>query len=269
MIWDGKILVDAHVHCHRNLEPTAFLNHAARNFVTAAAASGVRPAGGVLLFSEMPDANVFAEMSASGEAGDWRIRSTGEAISLVAERVDALPLLLVAGRQIVTREGLEILILGAPGPFAESVDLATGVAMGQAAGGLAVLPWGFGKWWGRRGRVLDRFLARATPGMVFLGDNGGRLAGAAEPRQFARARERRIPILPGSDPLPLASDAHRAGSYGCVLDGPLDPDRPAAALKARLLALREQPPGFGRLQPFWHFLANQLGMQWRKRMAGS
>ncbi len=257
------------MHCHRNLDPSAFLNHAARNFVMAAAASSGRPAGGVLLFSEMPDANVFAEMAASGEVGDWAIRPTGEPISLVAERVDALPLLLVAGRQIVTREGLEILILGATGPFTETVDLPTGVAMGQAAGGLAVLPWGFGKWWGSRGRVLDAFLATATPGTVFLGDNGGRLAGAGEPHQFARARERRIPILPGSDPLPLDGDAHRAGSYGFVVDGPLDPTRPAAALKARLLALRQQPPGFGRLQPFWHFLANQFGMQWRKRMAAS
>ncbi len=257
------------MHCHRNIEPTAFLDHAARNFVTSGAASGARPAGGVLLFSEMSDANMFAEMSASGKVGDWTIRPTGEDVSLVAERQGALPLLLVAGCQIVTREGLEILILGAPGPFGESVDLATGVAMGQAAGGLAVVPWGFGKWWGRRGKVLDRFLATATAGNVFLGDNGGRLAGAGAPRQFARARERSIPVLPGSDPLPLDGDAHRAGSYGFVLDGPLDSTRPFADLKARLLALREQPQGFGRLQPFWHFIANQLGMQWRKRMPAS
>ena len=141
--------------------------------------------------------------------------------------------------------------------------------MGLAAGGLAVLPWGFGKWWGRRGRVLDRFLETADPGRVFLGDNGGRFAGAGEPRQFALARRRSIPILPGSDPLPLAGDAHRVGSYGFVLDGPLDSTRPAAALKARLLALRDQPRGYGRLQPLWHFLANQLGMQWRKRTTGS
>jgi hypothetical protein len=257
------------VHCHRNLGPVAFLDHAARNFCAGATACGLRPAVGVLLFSEMPEAGVFAGIGACERVGDWAIRPTGEAVSLIAERPGALPLVLVAGRQIVTREGLEILILGAPGPFAESVDLATGVAMGQAAGGLAVLPWGFGKWWGRRGRILDRFLATATPGTVFLGDNGGRFAGAGAPAQFALARRRCIPILPGSDPLPLPGDAHRAGSYGFALDGPLDSTRPAAALKARLLAMRDQPRGFGRLQPLWRFLANQVGMQWRKRMPGS
>ncbi len=263
-------MIDAHVHCHAGVSPARFLDHAVSNIAAAAAARGIRPAAAWLLFTEMAADDAFADFAAAARAGSpldgWRLRCTGEAVSLIAEGPAAFPLVLVAGRQIVTSEGLEVLAVGCRGPFAEGQDLATTVAAVQASDGLAVLPWGFGKWWGRRGAVLSDVLERATPGRLFLGDNGGRLAMASPPAAFAAAAARTIWVLPGSDPLPISAEAETAaGRYGFVLEAVVNADRPAAGLKQRLLALREQPASFGNRQSLLPFVGRQLAMQWRKR----
>jgi hypothetical protein len=266
----GTFMVDAHVHCHACVAPARFLDHAVSNIAAAAAARTIRPAAAWLLFTEMAADDAFADFAAAARAGSpldgWRLRCTEEAVSLIAEGPAAFPLVLVAGRQIVTSEGLEVLAIGCLGPFADGQDLATTVAAVQAADGLVVLPWGFGKWWGRRGTVLADFLERATPGSLFLGDNGGRLAMAAPPAAFAAAAARTIWVLPGSDPLPISAEAETAaGRYGFVLEAVVNADRPAAGLKERLLALREQPASFGNRQSLLPFVGRQLAMQWRKR----
>ncbi len=51
-----------------------------------------------------------------------------------------------------------------------------------------------------------------SPARLFLGDNGGRLAMASPPRQFAIAERHGIMILPGSDPLPLAAEREAVGA---------------------------------------------------------
>jgi hypothetical protein len=264
----GTFMVDAHVHCHAGVAPACLLHHAAANITAAAARRDVRPAAGWLLFTEMADDDAFSafERAATAAGVDgWRIRQTDESVSLIAERPADFPLILVAGRQIVTAEGLEVLAIGARGPFADGQDLGASVAAVRAADGLAVLPWGFGKWWGRRGAVVEDFIARATPGSLFLGDNGGRLRSAPRPAAFATAAARGIPVLPGSDPLPLDAEATTAaGRYGFVLEAVVDASHPADGLKARLAALREQPESFGSRQSLLPFVSRQLAMQWRK-----
>jgi hypothetical protein len=266
----GTFLIDAHVHCHAGTAPAAFLDHAARNLASAARGEGLAPAAGWLLFTEMAGDHAFAALRAgAGELPGWRLEPTFEAVSLLAHGAGDFPLVLVAGRQIVTAEGLEVLALAAPGPFADGQELAATVAAVRAAGGQAVLPWGFGKWWGARGKALTTFLEGAAPGAVFLGDNRGRPALAAPPRPFALAADRGILSLPGSDPLPLAAERDAVGRYGFVIEGAVDPARPAAGLLRLLRGLVRQPRAFGRRQRLAPFLARQIAMQWRKRRAAA
>lgn len=218
----------------------------------------------------MPTDYAFAAIAATDRMGAWTIDATDESVACVARRGDDPPLVLVAGRQLVTAEGLEILALATAGPFADGLPIEAGIDAVRAAGGIVVLPWGFGKWWGGRGRTIDLCLAKAEPGTLFLGDNGGRLATAPPPRQFAAARRHGIMILPGSDPLPLAAERQAVARYGFVLDAPEGtlPQRPAAWLKERLATLSVQPQSFGRRQSVMPFLARQFAMQWRKRQLG-
>ena len=266
----GIFMVDAHLHCHAGVVQARLLDNAAANIAAAAARRHLHPAAGWLLFTEVAEENAFAELARLARAGagldGWQLRATAEPVSLIAEGPASFPLVIVAGRQIVTAEGLEVLAIGAPGPFADGQDLESTLAAVRAADGLAVVPWGFGKWWGRRGALVDALLAKATPGSLFLGDNGGRPEAAPAPAAFAAANAKGIMVLPGSDPLPLPAEAATAaGRYGFVIEAEVDADYPAAGLKRHLAALREQPPSFGRRQSLVPFVGRQLAMQWRKR----
>ena len=263
----GPFLVDAHVHLYPRFDRAAFLDAAAANVRHAARAHGLdADTPGWLLLTETAADHAFAELADQAAAGTgsggWRLRATGDALCLLAHRDGRAPLALLAGRQIVTEGGLEVLALGTDATFPDGGTLADALAQVAAAGALAVLPWGFGKWLGARGARVREVVAQAAPGTLFLGDNGGRAG--PRPRLLAEAEAAGRVVLPGSDPLPLPGQERRAGGFGFVLDGPLDPDRPAASLKARLAALATSPPVYGRTTKALPFAANQIRMQLRK-----
>jgi hypothetical protein len=77
---------------------------------------------------------------------------------------------------------------------------------------------------------------------------------------------RGIPVLPGSDPLPMRDHQGRALSSGFLVDAPLDLARPAAGLRDWLLAPGRQPLMAGQRESSGRFVWNQVRMQWRKRV---
>jgi hypothetical protein len=188
-------------------------------------------------------------------------------LSLRLETEDAAPLVLIAGRQIVTAERLEVLALGTLGTFADGLPISTVLDQVADAGALAVLPWGFGKWIGGRGRIIRDLLNSHRASRLFVGDNGGRLSIAPEPSLLMDARQQGIPILPGTDPFPFAEQVRRPLSYGFVLAAHVTGTAPAASIKQALQARRAQPEVFGRCTGVADFVSNQLAMQWRKRRA--
>ena len=218
-------LVDAHVHVQRCFDEGVFFDSALANLKGV---DGGRLGGldwlGCLLLTETAGADVFAGLKVrTGTcAGAWRFRPTAEDCSLIACREGEQPLVLVAGRQIVSAERIEVLALGATAALPDGKTLAQTLAMVRAAGALAVLPWGFGKWLGRRGRLVAEQIAAARPGDLFPGDNGGRLALSLRPRLFALAEARGLAVLPGSDPLPLPQEVAKVARYGFVLQAPFD-----------------------------------------------
>lgn len=268
----GTFLIDAHVHCHQCFAQSEFLDHAWRSCSQAARELDVSGrAIGWLLFAALPDDHYF-EALRTGQIADagqiagakWRVVPTAEKASLVTRQDDGQTLILIAGRQMTTKEGLEVLGLGTTGTFADGQSLTATVAAVRDEGAIAVVPWGFGKWWSRRGRLVSRFVDSTDEGGVFLGDNGGRPAGFSPPRQFAEAARRGIFVLPGSDPLPLPTEAQRVARYGLVLEGAVDAERPVAGLFRLFAGLDQQPPTFGRLPGLGACLAKQSTMQWRK-----
>jgi hypothetical protein len=261
------LFVDAHVHLHPIFDLAVFVTSAARNVASAARALGVAEgdAIGVLLLSEGANEGAFARLrSAVGLAAAWTVEPTLESESLRVREGGRLRLIVVAGRQIVTRERVEVLCLLSGGNVSDGMPLDATIDAARAANGIPVLPWGFGKWTMRRGALVASVL-RSRPRDVFLGDNGGRLAAAPEPRLFAEGRRRGVPVLPGSDPLPFRREQARAGAFGFLADLRLDEERPAEALRGWLRALREPPPRYGMLETLGRFCRNQARMQWRKR----
>jgi hypothetical protein len=198
-----------------------------------------------------------------GRHGFWEVEETCEPETLVVRR-GSTRLKVIAGRQLVTRERLEVLALGTTASLPEGEAIETTLAAVRDAGAAAVLPWGVGKWLGARGAVVARILADPKWRHVVLGDNGNRLELGPEPAQFALARRSGRAVLPGSDPLPLPGEEARVGAYGFAVDVALDPLRPAAALLA-LLRSGSAYVAFGRREPLARFVGNQLALKLKSR----
>ena len=266
----GPILADAHVHFYDCFDQTAFFDGALANFQAAAAGLGISPdPAGCLLFTEAAGDHAFGrfhgEAGAGGE-GPWSFHRTEEDCSLIACRDGREKILLLAGRQIATAEDLEVLAIACGEEFADRQTLQATLDAVRRTDTVAVVPWGFGKWWFRRGAILSRAMEDFDPAWIYLGDNAGRPGALPTPGLLQAGQARDLKVLPGTDPLPFASEAAKAGAYGLVLDGALDRVRPAESFKSLLQAQSLQPRTYGRLERLGRFCRNQVLMQIRKRM---
>jgi hypothetical protein len=260
----ARLLVDGHVHFHPGFTWEIFLTAAAGHFAAGRREVGLGEEGpGSLLFTESAGVHAFRDLrDGRGRIpGGWELAPTGEDAAVRVAGPAGQMLLLVAGRQIVTAEKLEVLALGWDGEFPDGQPIREVLARVVDAGAVPVVPWGFGKWWFRRGRLLRALIEGGVPYRFFLGDNGGRPRLSREPRLFDAARAHGTQVLPGSDPLPFPDQARRAGSYGFVLPVALSPDRPATAIREALVGLSEPPRTFGRRERLDRFIRNQVRMQ--------
>jgi hypothetical protein len=262
----GPLLIDGHVHIHGALQPGMVLTHAAANFLSATRRSGLDHAIGVLALAELSGDEVFRRLASGDNPAGWHVQPTHDGISLIAISDSAKPtLLIIAGRQLATHEGLEILALGTNADLPDGSPLATTVAAVLAENAVPVIPWGFGKWWFRRGRLVRELVAASAPGAFLLGDNGGRPVIFPRPGLYRCAEARGVAILPGSDPLALPKDWMRVGSFGFSLDMDLGYDRPGEDFLDVLRGLRESPAEFGSRIGLTGFVTNQIGLRIGRR----
>jgi len=242
------LLIDAHVHLHPCYDTRRFLDCAARNFAAAASGLGISGHSGVLFIVDGDDGDTLARLALDLPAsGQERLSSTAEDCSVFVTLRDGTVLLLLAGRQVVTEERLEVLALGTTRAFTDGRPFAESWRSVLDTDALAVVPWGFGKWWGRRGRLVENALTSPEFAGLFVGDNGGRPRLGRAPRLLRLAREFDILDLPGSDPLPSPRQECRVASYGCLLDCAIERESPARSIKRHIRELRHQPRMFGRL----------------------
>jgi hypothetical protein len=265
-------LVDGHVHIYPCFVLSSLLDAALDNFkAEAARRSQIGKIAGVLLLTESAGNNEYSRLRAcatdSGQPVEkgWRFKATNETCSLLAQRDTADQLVLIAGRQIVTAEDLEVLALCTDASFPEGLTLHETLGFVQEAGGIPAIPWGTGKWLGKRGTIVSHSIESQAPGKLFLGDNSGRPVFWGTPRHFELAQQRGIRVLPGTDPLPFASEYWRPGSFGFALSGTLELEHPASDLKVLLMDPSTQLSPYGSLENPYRFVCNQIRMQLRKR----
>jgi len=269
------ILVDAHVHFYDCFDLTVFLDSALSNFQTAAEKLGCHSKFmAVLFFTEGKRENGFQRIARLVEGGQrqkrdpvrsWTFHRTKENISILGRHNGKQGIFLIAGRQIVTAENLEVLALGAEDGLKSGGTLAETLQTVKEAGAIPVIPWGTGKWLGRRGRILRKILEENGDPCLFLGDNGGRPRFWRHPSHFILAEKKGIRVLPGSDPLPFETECLRPGSFGFSLQGSIDPQQPAKELKRLLLDPATPIHSYGELERPFRFFQNQMAMQILKR----
>jgi hypothetical protein len=176
--------VDAHVHLHSCYDPDELLQNAYDNLSAVAGNGGDGTAlrAYFLLLAECAPDDCFgalrtiAEGRANGSSGlhlrRWTVAPTEESISVVAS-LGQRELYIVAGRQVACREGLEVLVLGTTHRFADGRPIRDVLREADTLGVPRVIPWGPGKWFFSRGRLLHDLIAEFRKPTLFLGDVWG------------------------------------------------------------------------------------------------
>jgi hypothetical protein len=248
-------IVDGHVHIYDCFSVPDLLDAAWRNISSLAGAQGLRSFSGVLLLAETAREHVFARLKQEQRAGRWSIRPTMESDLALVANGPAGSLLLVAGRQLETAEGLEVLALVTPETFPDGWSIQHAVESVERSGAVPVIPWGAGKWLGRRGAVLREVVN--TRADLFLGDNGGRPWFWPGPAwQFAGR-----PLLSGTDPLPIPGEEKRVGSAGFILEVALGSEKPASQLRNLLSSGNSMPISYGNPIGLSAFIRNQMRLR--------
>ena len=273
-IKEPLIIIDAHVHIYDCFPLSKFLDAAYANCRNEALR---RQHGGeftgVLLLTESSGDQWFQQLGSYADknetlgdasSGRWRFYRTDESCSLYAKSTNDSNLYLVAGRQIVTREKLEVLALMTNQNFPDGTILQDTLETIRSYQGIPVIPWGVGKWWGKRGRILSDLMPSQTSKDFFLGDNSSRPSFLPYPPQFSQAGGLGIRILPGSDPLPISAEYWRPCTVGFCVIGSLHADRPATDLRSWLRDDKTELSPYIKPENWSRFFKNQLAMKMMK-----
>lgn len=164
-----------------------------------------------------------------------------------------LKLCLVAGRQIVTKEKLEILGLGMGKIVPDGLPAGEVIEKIIAAGGLPALAFSPGKWLFKRAKIARRLMTIKFGRPLLIGDSALRPLGWGRPAIMRRAARENIAVLPGSDPLPPAGEEKYAGCYGFVYRGEFDSARPLTAMKQIIANVPSAIMPAGRRCSFMNF----------------
>jgi hypothetical protein len=267
----GAILVDAHVHIYDCFDISELLDGAISNFTRAAKKLGVKGGfKGVLLLAETSHDNWFQQAKLLDGAGNWMIEQTPDKVVLRAKLVtedvaNKASLYIMAGRQIITAEGLELLALVTDSAFDDGLPIASALAAVHKQDAIPVVPWAVGKWLGKRGKLLSGLLNSSANSDLCVGDNGGRPVFWRNPVHFRQAKNNNICLLPGTDPLPFSSEAGRVGSFGFLIQGKLTKSQPSMDLKQLLRSNDNQLISYGRLESPLRFAINQVRLRMSKK----
>ena len=168
---------------------------------------------------------------------------------------------IMAGRQIITVEGLELLALATDSAFEDGLSISSALTAVREQEAIPVLPWAVGKWLGKRGKLLAGLLEAEKNSDLCLGDNSGRPIFWQNPLHFRQAKKSSMQLLPGTDPLPFTSDVGRVGSFGFMMHGGLTESQPSTDLKQLLRDKEIQLAPFGRLESPLRFIASQIRLR--------
>ena len=217
-----RIVADTHVHVYPCYRMEEVFRSAWTNLDRLAGDSSDKAC--LLFLTERVGNRFFRDLvdGKAPKAEGWHAKPLGDENAVCVKRsADEARLCVLNGRQIVTRERLEVLVLtGDPRvPDGQSVRQVIEEALSEGA--VPVLPWAPGKWLFERGRVVAEILRTYQPGQLLIGDTTLRPAGLVEPKLMREARERGFKVVAGTDPLPFAGEERMIGRYGVAWDGDL------------------------------------------------
>ncbi len=224
-----RLVADTHVHVYDCYNLQKAFSAAVSNLKRIAGEGASDTAVHALCLTERHDCRFFRN-AGEMKVPDWSVDAV-QSESVAIRHADGAGLVILAGRQIVTRERLEILALTVDAGVEDGAGIMETISRVNEAGGVAVLPWSPGKWWGGRGAIVSRVLNETDPRKLLVGDSLARPAGWGEPGLMRAAREKGFKIVAGSDPLPFAGEEGLIGRYAITCEAEFDIKSPARELR--------------------------------------
>ena len=238
-----RVALDTHIHIYPYYAVDQLLN-AAQRHLSQLAPEADRYA---LCLTERAGHTAFADLAAGTRtAPGWTFQATAEANLLRAQPTQGAPLYVLAGRQIITAERLEILALGTDERIPDGQPARAVLDLVRRARAWPALPWGLGKWLGARGALVQQLVNEAQPGDLALADTYLLPALAPRPSVLRQAARRGFRILAGTDLLDRTGEEILAGRYSVLIEGPWNDDAPATALLELVRAPRHPLRTIGR-----------------------
>ncbi len=229
------IYIDSHVHIYPNFDLKRAIRTSLQNF------RKYRPddhenAVKVWMLTERSDCNFF-ETLPDVSLRDYVVEPTEEPETLVLKtrQNNESVLYILAGRQIITRQNLEVCALGTTVTFVDrQLNTADVIRAVNVHNGIAALNWAPGKWFGDRGLVVKEMLETHTSEQLFISDTTMRPTFWKTPTMMKEAMNRKFRVLCGSDPLPFEEEEDMVATYFLAMEGVFDQDCPAASIRHML-----------------------------------
>ena len=216
-----QYIVDTHVHLRDGVRVEQLLDVAAANFKTQLESQNKSAAQAccVLFMTESSGEQCFNQCQCGNVFGGWRFEHVlGEHFVLMThEQKENIG--LVRGQQIVCKENIEVLWVGGCDETLQGKGAIEVLDKLADLGGLVILPWGLGKWTGRRKRVVEEILSSFSHDKLLIGDTPLRGSLFSQQRFMQRLTDAGYMLLPGTDPLPIHGGQQRVGLNGIVIDG--------------------------------------------------
>jgi hypothetical protein len=191
----------------------------------------------VWLLTELTQCRFFDTLARTESIDGYTVQKTEkESLKLTPAEPGEAHLYIIAGRQLVSRENLEILSLAstynAENRVQTAADLIRAVSEHH---GVPALNWAPGKWMFSRAHVVKQVLDQSTPRNLLIADSTMRPTVWPTPKLMKTAMKRGFKVIAGSDPLPFRREERLIGSYRFTVNGEFDPDSPASSIRSLLL----------------------------------
>ncbi len=264
----ATLAVDGHVHLYPVYDLKKAVECSVKNLKDGSKkiSSKVIP---VWLLAERSDANFFDQIYQTSETyqdDGVKFRQGNDGLTIVVEKDDEPILYIFAGRQLVTKEGLEVLSLISNLNFPDrqmSIDEVIQTVI--ESGGIPALNWAPGKWFFKRGKVIARQIQERTINEIFIGETTLRNTLWPEPKLVKQARKKGFPVIAGSDPLPFKGEEKDIGSYGFLIEGEFDQEKPAQSLRDLMSKNRDEIKIIGHRNNIFTFASRQYKIMMEKR----
>ncbi len=259
---ETKLIVDGHVHFYGHYDPERFFDAAIENL--NAEFHSLYPSDNkftkLLLFTEGKQNDFFSQLKKKdiiGGKSEYKFKDTQEDSSIILLKNGQPICYILAGRQIVTREKLEVLSI------ASNQKIEDGLSIEEVVKGLlvkqtiTVLAWGVGKWFFRRGKVIKDIIEKYHSPYLFIGDNSARPSFWSKPKLYNLAERYNVGVLSGSDPLPFSEEVSRVGTFGFIIEGDFQVNKPAESFRNILVSNKSSISLFGHHDDAISFLKRQ------------